>query len=89
LRTQSLIQTAIRTVSHALRLYEQMTALLGNLSGHQNLSQQLTKLVQLETETKVSINAFQLAQSLDRLTEPLVDESLQLINETIMSTHPR
>jgi hypothetical protein len=66
-----------------------MTALLGNLAGHQNLSQQLTKLVQLETETKVSINAFQLAQSMDRLTEPLVDESLQLINESIMSTHPR
>jgi conjugal transfer/entry exclusion protein len=89
LRTQSLIQTAIRTVSHALRLYEQMTTLLGNLAGHQNLSQQLTKLVQLETETKVSLNAFQLAQSMDRLTEPLVDESLFLINETIMATHPR
>jgi hypothetical protein len=89
LRTQGLIQTAIRTVNHAIRLYEQIMTLLGNLSGHQNLSQQLSKLVQLETEIKVSANAFQLAQSLDRLTEPLVDESLQLINETIMSTHPR
>ena len=89
LRVQGLIQTAIRTISHVLRLYEQITALLGNLSGHQNLAQQLNKLVQLETEAKVATNAFQLAQSLDRLTEPLVDESLQLINETIMSTHPR
>jgi hypothetical protein len=89
LRVQGLIQTAIRTISHVLRLYEQITALLGNLGGHQNLAQQLNKLVQLETEAKVATNAFQLAQSLDRLTEPLVDESLQLINETIMSTHPR
>jgi conjugal transfer/entry exclusion protein len=89
LRVQGLIQTAIRTVNHALRLYEQIMSLLGNLSGHQNLAQQLSKLVQLETEMKVATNAFQLAQSLDRLTEPLVDESLDRINETIMSTHPR
>ena len=71
LRTQALIQTAIRTITHIMRLYEQITALLGNLGGHQNLGQQLNKLVQLETEAKVSTNAFQLAQSLDRLTEPL------------------
>jgi hypothetical protein len=89
LRTQALIQTAIRTITHIMRLYEQITTLLGNLSGQQNLGQQLNKLVQLETEAKVSTNAFQLAQSLDRLAEPLVDESLDRINATIMRTHPR
>jgi conjugal transfer/entry exclusion protein len=89
LRMQGLIQTAIHTVTHAVRLYEQIMSLLGNLSGHQNLSQQLSKLVQLETEMKVATNAFQLAQSLDRLTEPLVDQSLDLINGNIMATHPR
>src|SRR5882724_4697106 len=76
LRTQSLILTAERTVTHALRMYEMISGLLGNLSGQQNLSQQLTKLVQIETESKVTANAYQLAQSLDRLQEPLVDESL-------------
>ena len=89
LRTQALIQTAIRTLNHIMRLYEQITALLGNLSGQQNLGQQLNKLVQLETEAKVSTNAFQLAQSLDRLSDPLILESLGRINTNIMRTHPR
>jgi conjugal transfer/entry exclusion protein len=89
MRTQTLIQTAIRTVNHLLRIFEQISALLGNLSGQQNLAQQLTKLVQLETEAKVSTTAFQRAQSLERITEPLLLESLERINTNIMRTHPR
>jgi predicted component of type VI protein secretion system len=84
-----LIQTAIRTVNHLLRIYEQIDALLGNLSGQQNLAQHLTKLVQLETEAKVTSTAFQRAQSLERITEPLILESLERINTNIMRTHPR
>jgi hypothetical protein len=89
MRTQMLIQTAIRTVNHLLRIYEQIDALLGNLSGQQNLAQHLTKLVQLETEAKVTSTAFQRAQSLERITEPLILESLERINTNIMRTHPR
>lgn len=89
MRTQTLIQTAIRTVNHLLRIFEQISALLGNLSGQQNLAQHLTKLVQLETEAKVSTTAFQRAQSLERITEPLLLESLERINTNIMRTHPR
>ena len=89
MRTQTLIQTAIRTVNHLLRIYEQIDALLGNLSGQQNLAQHLTKLVQLETEAKVTSTAFQRAQSLERITEPLILESLERINTNIMRTHPR
>ena len=82
LRTQTLIQTAIRTVTHILAIYEQISALLGNLSGQQNLSQQLTKLVQLGTENKITQTAFERARSLDRITEPLILESLEKINES-------
>ena len=53
-RTQTLIQTAIRTVTQLMRLYEQIEAILGNLSGQQNLSQHLTKLVQLRDRSRRS-----------------------------------
>ena len=33
--------------------------------------------------------ASQLAQSLERLTEPLILESLDRINDRLMPTHPR
>jgi len=89
LRTQSLILTAQRTITHALRMYEKISELLGNLSGQQNLSQQLTKLVQIETESKVTTNAFHLAQAMERLSEPLILESLDRINEVTMADHPR
>jgi hypothetical protein len=89
LRTQSLILTAQRTVTHALAMYEKISELLGNLSSQQNLSQQLTKLVQIETEAKVTTNAFHLAQAMERLSDPLILESLDRINEATMATHPR
>jgi hypothetical protein len=89
LRTQSLIMTAQRTIGHIVKMYEKISELLGNLSGQQNLNQQLTKLVQIETESKVSENAYQLAQSLDRLQDPLILESLYRINEATMASHPR
>jgi hypothetical protein len=89
LRTQSLILTAQRTITHALRMYEKISELFGNLSGQQNLSQQLTKLVQIETESKVTTNAFHLAQAMERLSEPLILESLDRINEATMADHPR
>jgi hypothetical protein len=89
MRTQTLIQTAMRTVSHALSIYRQIETLLGNLSGQQNLAQAQSKLVQLATEAKVTTTAFQRAQSLERINDPLILESLDRINENIMSTHPR
>jgi hypothetical protein len=89
MRTQTMIRTALRTVTHVLRIYEQVSAIFGTVSGHQNLAQSQAKLVQLATESKVTVTAMQRAQSLERINEPLILESLDRINEATMADHPR
>jgi hypothetical protein len=88
-RAQSLVTSVIRTVNLILRVYDRMQSILGNLSGQQQLSEQLTQLVTLQTKQNIAEMASQLAENVDRLQEPLILESLDRINKATMATHPR
>ena len=80
MRSQTLLQSAIRTVARIVRLYDRLMEILGNLSGQQQLSEHLTQLVTLQTQQNVAGMASQLAENMDRLQEPLILESLDRIN---------
>jgi hypothetical protein len=89
MRTQTLIMTTMNTVDHMLGLYHAVRDLIGNLQGQQTLSEGSVKLTQLLAEQKVITAAFQRAQSLKELSEPVMVESMKRINEQIMADHPR
>jgi hypothetical protein len=89
MRTQVLIQTALRTVEHMMALIGRVASFIGNMQGNQTLNEGSGKLAQLLTEQKVTTTAIQRAQSVEALQTPLAVESLRRINEQFMSDHPR
>jgi hypothetical protein len=89
MRAQTLMTSALHTVTHMLALLEAVGALIGNLQGHQTLGQTQLKLTQLLAEQAVITSTFQRAQTVDAMTQPLMQESLRRINEHMMADHPR
>jgi conjugal transfer/entry exclusion protein len=89
IRTQSLMQSTVSALRHAVRLVEAIGDLLGNNQGNQTLIQLETRLTVELTKLKTQTAAFHTAQGFDRLEEPLVVESLELITIEIMADHPR
>ena len=89
MRTQTLMTSALHTVTHMLALLEAVGALIGNLQGNQTLGQTQLKLTQLLAEQEVITSTFQRAQTVDAMTQPLMQESLRRINENMMADHPR
>jgi hypothetical protein len=89
MRTQTLINTAIRTVDHIMGFVSQVAGLLGKLSIEQTMSQQLGKLHQLPAEANVQLSAFHHAKSTEALAPGVLQQGLRNINEAMMSDHPR
>jgi hypothetical protein len=89
MRTQTLINTTIRTVEHITGFIGQVAALLGKLSVEQTLSQQLGKLHQLHAEANVQLSAFQHAQSTEALAPGVLEQGMQNITDAMMADHPR
>jgi conjugal transfer/entry exclusion protein len=88
LRTQTLLSTMRRTIEHALALMEAVGAVIGTLQSGQTTSQAINKLVQLESEMKVTTTAFQRAQSVDAMSDQLILQSIKNINDEVWSKEP-
>jgi hypothetical protein len=89
MRTQTLINTAVRTVDHIMGLIETVAGLLGKLSVEQNVSQQLGKMHQLQAEAHVVTAAFAHAKSVEALAPGVLQQGLANINDAMMEDHPR
>jgi hypothetical protein len=89
LRVQTLITTTIRTVKHILRVTEKIAEVLGGVSGHQNGQEYLAKLTQLQAQQHVTTAAFERAQAVQHLSDPVVLESLERIKANVRSDMPR
>jgi len=89
LRTQTLLTTTLRTVQHLTRLVASIEALIGNLQSNQTLAQLDGTLTQSLATLQVQTNAYQRAQSVERMAEPLTLESINRINESLLQDHPR
>jgi conjugal transfer/entry exclusion protein len=88
IRTQTLIQSVIRTIDHAVALVETIGEVIGTLQSGQTIAQATSKLVQLESEMKVQTTAFQRAQSVQAIAEPLIEQSLRNINQAVWEKEP-
>jgi conjugal transfer/entry exclusion protein len=89
LRTQTLLMTTLSTVRHLMSLVNQISEFLGNMQGNQTMAQfegTLSKqLAMLEAQT----TTFQRAETVDKLTEPLLQKSLENITEQVNVDYPR
>lgn len=89
LRVQTLIQTATRIAARIVRIVETLAEIFGNLSGHENTSDQIAQLNQLQLIHNTTVQAFERAETVSKAEEALVEESVQRINEQILQDWPR
>jgi hypothetical protein len=89
LRTQTLIRTALSTVRHLTRLLAAIGDLAGNMAANQTLIQLEEKLNQSLATLQVQTAAYERAQSVEHLTDPLISASMEKIRDNIMADWPR
>ena len=87
-RVQTLMRTALRTVEHLQGLLDTLGAIVGNLSGHQTIGQFQAVAGKHLANLDVQMASFQRAQTVDKLSEALVIESLTRIQARRMEDWP-
>jgi conjugal transfer/entry exclusion protein len=88
MRTQTLLATTLRTVQRLMRLVGLIGDFLGNMQANQDMNQISATITEQLAKLQVQTAAYELAQSVERLTETLTIESLHRINEQLMSDYP-
>ena len=89
LRTQTLIRTALSTVQHLNRLVSTIGSFIGNMQGNQTMSQVDSTLSKSLAILQVQTAAYERAQSVERIAEPMMIESLHRIQHEIMGDYPQ
>src|SRR5262249_7400939 len=78
-KVQTLMQTALRTVEHLQGLLDTLGGLVGNMQGNQTHAQLTTVASKHLANLDVQIASFQRAQTVDKLSEALIIESITKI----------
>jgi conjugal transfer/entry exclusion protein len=89
MRTQTLLATTLRTVQRLTRLVQSIGGFVGNMSANQTLNQVDSTITEQLAKLQVQTAAYERAQSVERLEEALIVESLERITEEIMQDWPR
>jgi conjugal transfer/entry exclusion protein len=89
MRTQTLMTTLICTIEHVSRLIDSLGDLLGNMQGNQTLAQTDATISKTLAVMEIQTAAWQRTDTVDRLSEKVVMESLTKINLKRLERHPR
>jgi len=87
-KVQTLLSTAARTIEHLTGLLDTVGALLGNMQGNQTHAQFQSVLGKHAANMQVQQAAFQRAKTVDKLSEALIIESINRIQERRMEDWP-
>ena len=87
-KAQTILQTARNTVHHILGLLDTLAAIVGNMGGQQSLGQFDAVVGQHAANLDVHIAAFNRAQTVDKLSEALIIESINKIQDRRMDDWP-
>jgi len=87
-KVQTLLSTAARTIEHLTGLLDTVAGLIGNLQGNQTHGQFQAVLGKHLTNLEVQQAAFQRAQTVDKLSEALIIESINRIQDRRMEDWP-
>jgi conjugal transfer/entry exclusion protein len=89
MRTQTLVMTMFRTVEHVSALIASIGSFVGNMSANQTLVQVNTTVSKTLAVMEVQQSAWQRADTVQRLSEGIVLESMRQINLARLEDHPR
>jgi conjugal transfer/entry exclusion protein len=89
LRTQALLCTVMSTVEHLSRLGSAIGSVLGNMQSQQVLAQTQATMGRTLATLQVQMATFDRAQTVERLTQPMLEQSMDAISEATMADHPR
>jgi conjugal transfer/entry exclusion protein len=87
-RTQTLLKTAMRTVAHLHNLLETVAVLIGNMQGNQVHAQFMAVSTKHLANLDVQIAAYYRAETVDKLSDALVIESINKIQARRMADWP-
>src|SRR5262245_13167362 len=88
MRTQSLVWTIQRTIAHINSLVAKIEGFVGNLQGQQTIAQMDTTVSKTLALIEVQQAAFQRTDTVDKLSEALVIESVNRINRKRIADWP-
>jgi conjugal transfer/entry exclusion protein len=87
-RVQTLMRTALRTVEHLQALLDTISGIVGNMGGNQTHVQATTVATKHLANLDVQIAAYHRAQTVDKLSEGLILESIEKIQRARMEDWP-
>ena len=88
-RVQTIERSATDAVRRLMRIWGRIMDIAGNKQGSQQVQDQLTQLQQQSVQHSAAVTAYQQAMLTKAQEEPLVIESISLINVQIMADWPR
>ena len=80
-RVQTLIKTAMHTVTHIIKLLNRISGFVGNMQANQNINESLASLKRLETTQLTTNAAFQRGMTMQAMEKPLIEESMEKIKD--------
>jgi hypothetical protein len=89
MRTQTLLATTQRTIQRLQRMVATILDYVGNQQANQTISQIDTTISEHLAKMQVQTAAWQRSESLERMEQQLILESLQNIDEAIMADWPK
>jgi conjugal transfer/entry exclusion protein len=89
MQTQTLLATTLRTVQRLTRLVQMVGDFVGNMQGNQTMTQVQTTVTEQLAKLQVQTAAYERAQSVERMEEAMIVESLERISIEIMADWPR
>jgi len=89
LRTQTLLTTVAHTVDHIVGIYGTIQNLVGNLQGAQAAGQAQAKIAQVLANLQAQNATFDRARSIEGISGPLIEQSLENIDQEILADHPQ
>ena len=88
-QTQAMISTIFRTIDHVMKLVDSVGKLLGNQQGNQTIIQVQTTMTKTTAILATQTAAHQRAETVEKLGDAVVIESLNRINMHRLDDHPR
>lgn len=88
-RVQTLMRTTLRTIDHLQGLLDTLSALVGNMGGNQTHGQFVAVSNKHLANLEAQIASYHRAETVDKLSDALIIESLHKISLKRLEDHPR
>jgi conjugal transfer/entry exclusion protein len=89
MKTQTLLSTTIRTIQRILGLVGSIASYIGNMSANQTITQVNSTINEQLAKLQVQSAAFERAESVDKLSEPVLQKMLENITLDVSADYPR